>query len=80
MLLTLLSQVQTKHDPSLPALREGLISGFGSLEATYMVGLFVSDVMVGKKEVQVGDQILEIAGQSAAHNYKLHSKLIRYSR
>ena len=30
-----------------------------------MVGLFVSDVMVGKKEVQVGDQILEIAGQSA---------------
>ena len=30
-----------------------------------MVGLFVSEVGLEKKELQVGDQILEIAGQSA---------------
>jgi C-terminal processing protease CtpA/Prc len=30
-----------------------------------VVGLFVSEVSSGKKEIQVGDQILEIAGQSA---------------
>lgn len=29
------------------------------------VGLFVSEVSLEKKELQVGDQILEIAGQSA---------------
>ena len=30
-----------------------------------MVGLFVSEVSLGKKELQVGDQILELAGQRA---------------
>lgn len=29
------------------------------------MGLFVSEVSSGKKELQVGDQILELAGQSA---------------
>ena len=30
-----------------------------------MVGLFVSEVSLEKKELQVGDQLLEIAGHSA---------------
>lgn len=34
-----------------------------------MVGLFVSEVIPGKKELQVGDQILEIAGQNTAQLY-----------
>ena len=29
------------------------------------MGLFVSEVSLGKKELQVGDQLLEIVGQSA---------------
>ena len=40
--------------------------GFGfKLMGGSAVGLFVSEVSLGKKELQVGDQLLEIAGQSA---------------
>ena len=40
--------------------------GFGfKLMGGSSVGLFVSEVSLGKKELQVGDQVLEIAGQSA---------------
>ena len=40
--------------------------GFGfSFIGGNVVGLFVSEVKVGRKELQVGDQILEIAGHNA---------------
>lgn len=40
--------------------------GFGfKIIGGNVVGLFVSEVTTGKKELQVGDQILEIAGRNA---------------
>lgn len=45
------------------------------------VGLFVSEVRSGRKEIAPGDQILEINGQDARHmtNYEA-TQLLRQSR
>lgn len=53
-----------KRALTLPFL--GSEKGFGfKLIGGNMVGLFVSEVSLEKKELQVGDQLLEIAGHSA---------------
>ena len=51
-----------KRSVTLPKTKQSF--GF-KLMGGNAVGLFVSEVSLEKKELQVGDQVLEIAGQSA---------------